>query len=52
MVHRTQQETKSNCVRPPHPNGMGYASGRTHARLAGVQKSSSLRCLDTSDLCN
>ena len=43
---------KSNCVRPPHPKGMGYASGRTHARLAGDQKSSSLLCPDSFDLQN
>jgi len=29
---------------------MGYASGRTHARLAGDQKSSSLLCPDSRDL--
>ena len=44
--------SKSNCVRPPHPKGMGYASGRTHARLAGDQKSSSLLCPDSFDLQN
>ncbi len=34
--------TKSNCVRPPHPKGMGYASGRT-PRLTGFQEHPNLR---------
>jgi len=45
-----QKNEKSNCARPPHPKGMGYASGRAHARLAGDQKSSSLLCPDSRDL--
>ena len=36
--------SKSNCVRPPRLKGTGYAAGPHAARLAGTQKSSSLRC--------
>jgi len=32
-------DSKSNCARPPHPKGMGYASGRA-LRLDGIQKQS------------
>ena len=33
---------KSNCARPPHPKGMGYALGRA-PRLARFQKHPNLR---------
>ena len=39
---------KSNCARPPHPKGMGYASGRA-LRLDGIQKQSHHRFIWSSD---
>jgi hypothetical protein len=39
---KTNNALISNCARPPHPKGMGYASGRA-LRLAGFQKHLNLR---------
>jgi hypothetical protein len=45
-----QLSNKSNCVRPPHPNGWGMLRAASpHARIYGILKSSSLRCPDPLD---
>jgi len=37
VIKRYLQQHKDQTVRPPHPKGMGYASGRAHARLDGIR---------------
>jgi len=40
-------QEKSDCLRPPHPNGWGMLrAALPHTRFYRIQKSSSLRCPD------